>query len=670
MSGSATPEVTLLIQTVCTVDDNAVGAASKHSPPCAASVSRSFRSAAETGTVDTARWLGRWHDPGTRAARLVARCGHAREDILKPTSASHLVRARDHEVERVNFLFFTIEMEPGAVKGAHAGGRRAARAWGPVRLRWIGLTILAVVCAVGAAWGGWLLAGGDPSAIELPSWASPGISSVHAEADKEDRLQVISQPAGASVILDGNRRGSTPLVLTVSRGTHALLLRHPDAIDEQRQISVVTDTSMNVSMWLRRPTATLLKPAYPGATISEVRFLEDGRLALSMAVIATSRNRSESASREAWIYDPVRGSLTPFATQGSTAPQAAEIAISPDGHRLAYLQADPAGVSPRPTEVWVASAADTTAPAVCVFALPSANTSATSGSTGSADVEEIHDVAWTPDGSHLLITVRLAAISGGYVPAPRSRLLLVDASPGQNAPPVEVMTLPAEVVTGSYTWAADGNWVAFLTLAPDVSGGNTFVALCAVDTRAGGAISAFRYIADLGRVADPVGPLPVAPVAWSPGGEGRLVYAAATPKITVSNPLGLPTTSGGDPGLFTASPGGQGLSAEEGQRLGAVSGLLAPAWTSADEFDGATLIALARSDKGNRPLVLRGIDAVTGVPQNLDISLPAGIGGSGAVAARWDLAHGRLLVLARHDNSRSGLLDFWLVQLHAQSGRV
>jgi hypothetical protein len=32
------------------------------------------------------------------------------------------------------------------------------------------------------------------------------------------------------------------------------------------------------------------------------------------------------------------------------------------------------------------------------------------------------------------------------------------------------------------------------------------------------------------------------------------------------------------------------------------------------------------------------------------------------MVARWDLAHGRLLVLARHDNSNSGLLDYWLVQ--------
>lgn len=141
----------------------------------------------------------------------------------------------------------------------------------------------------------------------------------------------------------------------------------------------------------------------------------------------------------------------------------------------------------------------------------------------------------------------LAAVANGYAPAPRSRLLLVDASSEHLTPPVELMTLPAEVLASSYTWGPDGNWVAFLTQASTGSGGNSFVALCAVDTTAGGAVAGFRYVADLGHSSDPAGPMPVAPVAWSPRRDGRLAYAAAAPKITVTNPLGLPTTSGGEP---------------------------------------------------------------------------------------------------------------------------
>lgn len=68
-------------------------------------------------------------------------------------------------------------------------------------------------------------------------------------------------------MLDGRRHGSTPVEVEVSRGTHTLVLSHPDAIDEQRQISVDVDMAIGVSMWLRRPNATLLKPV----TLSDYR---------------------------------------------------------------------------------------------------------------------------------------------------------------------------------------------------------------------------------------------------------------------------------------------------------------------------------------------------------------------------------------------------------------
>src|SRR5262249_52989086 len=163
------------------------------------------------------------------------------------------------------------------------------------------------------------------------------------------------QPTGATVMVDGQRRGSTPLAVTVSHGVHTLLLNQPDAIEEQQQISVLAGATINVRMWLRRPTATLLKPAYPGATIPAAAFLEEGRLALSMAVKARSTKTRERAPRGAWMYDRKSGGLAQLAPQAPN-PQAAEVPISPDGLHLAYLQADTAGLSPRPSEVWVASA--------------------------------------------------------------------------------------------------------------------------------------------------------------------------------------------------------------------------------------------------------------------------------------------------------------------------
>src|ERR1700694_3726493 len=153
-----------------------------------------------------------------------------------------------------------------------------------------------------------------------------------------------------------------------------------------------------------------------------------------------------------------------------------------------------------------------------------------------------------------------------------------------------------------------------------------------------GPLNGFRYWADLVRQPDPTSLLPIASVAWAPMPDGRLVYTAATPKITVTNPLALPMSSGSDPGLFVATPTGPALSAEEGQRFGPATGLIAPAWRAAADPYGPGLLALSRSQQGSKPLVIRGINAVDGTDQNLDIELPSTVGASRAVTAAWGLA--------------------------------
>jgi hypothetical protein len=345
--------------------------------------------------------------------------------------------------------------------------------------------------------------------------------------------------------------------------------------------------------------------------------------------------------------------------------------VSPDGGSVAYLQSDQSSVprgngNPRLSEVWVARGG--AGSPVRVFTLPPVG-GQSSLSLPSGDVEVVDDIGWTPDGRQLLVTTLLVSVSGGAPAAPRSRMLLVDVlarDRESESAPVELVTLPATVVRGSYTWAADGRWAAFLTRSDGGPGNSGFVALCAVDTGAGGAVNGFRYVADLGRQTDATSLMPVAPVAWAPGPDGRLVYTAATPKITLANPLGLPVSSGGDPGLFLATPSGPTLTAEEGKRLGPATGLIAPAWRSAINSDGPGLLAIGRSQQGSKPLVVRGIDAGTGAVQDLGLELPSDVGnGPGLLAARWDLAHGRLLVLAHRDGTSAGVLDYWLVQLQA-----
>src|SRR5215471_14494326 len=97
--------------------------------------------------------------------------------------------ACDDEVEQVNLLFFTIEVERDAVNGTPAKRRPAsARTRRGGRLRRIGLAIAAVLCAVGAGCGGWLLAGGEPWTVELPDWV-PLVTPVHAATDDQARLE-------------------------------------------------------------------------------------------------------------------------------------------------------------------------------------------------------------------------------------------------------------------------------------------------------------------------------------------------------------------------------------------------------------------------------------------------------------------------------------------------
>jgi hypothetical protein len=574
------------------------------------------------------------------------------------------------EVAAVDLPFVTLELQHSS---ARRNGHRPAGGSLRRRLPRVVLAFLGMLCVPVGVWGGWVLAGGaDPTAISLPDWLALVSEPTPAVGANRVPLRITTEPDQASVSLDGHERGKTPLTLVVSPGPHRLLLKHPDAIDEQRQLTVTGDLNLDVSLWSLRPTAVQLRPAYPGASISDAAFLTDGRLSLSMALPGQTAN-PDVGMLESWIFDPDTGSLKPLMESGSSR-RAAVLSVSPNGRYLGYLRHDQstvqsAGTSPRLDEVWV-TGAHNSAPPARLFALPPL--SANPGSVPD-EVEELHDLVWTPDGQHLLVTARLVSAFGSYATAPRSRVLLVDAVPTDkelaSSAPVELVILPADVVPGSYSWGADGHWVAFLTRARLAPGSADFLALCALDTSAGGAVAGFRYVADLGRQPDPASLRAVAGAAWEPSSDGRLVYAAATPRTTVTNPLGLPITSGGEAGLFLATPTGPALTAEEGRRLGTATGVIAPAWQTTDGPDGARLLILARSDQGNKPLVLRGIDPVDGTVRNLGVELSAAVGGSGVVAGRWDLAHRRLLVLARRDDgSNAGQLDYWLVQLQAKQG--
>jgi hypothetical protein len=574
----------------------------------------------------------------------------------------------------VNLLFFTVELERTRPEDralhlqTHFGDSRR-----PPRPHAFTVVVVAALCVSAAVAAGWVIGGGGtgPLTDNLPDWI-PVATGASARSGDAVELDITSAPNNATVRADGQERGKTPLSLTVARGQHTLALTHPSAVDEERKLYATSDMHVNVAMFERRPDALQLKPVYPGAAVNGATFLDDGRLAVTMGLPSTAAgpgNSQRGMLNEAWILDPVRGSLVPFATTSN--PRAQIVVVSPDGRHVAYAQPHQtdAGGSRLLAEVLIVGA--DSGSTVLVFSLPPVDASRGAGVAPNGELEDVADIAWTPDGRHLLVTLRLVGLANGPPSASRSRVLLVDAglADGQQAAPVELLRLPAEVVRGSYNWAPDGNWVAFLTRVSSGVGGTDFVALCALDISKGGDVSGFRYVADLGRETDPRGPLPAADVAWSPTGDGRLMYVAATPRFTVSNPLGLPTTSGGEPGLFLTSPSGPALTAEEGQRFGLATGLFGMTWLPSDEAGSSRLLALGRSDKGSKPLVMRVVDAGSGVPQTLDVTLPNAVGGSAAVAARWDVRHGRLLLLAHRDNSTAAL-DFWLVQVRADGTGV
>src|SRR5262245_50428143 len=132
--------------------------------------------------------------------------------------------ARECEVEHVNLLLFTIEIERSAGGGgSRNAGPHAVERPRPGRLLWIGLAILAALFAIAAGCGGWLLAGGDPRELQLPGWLAFVTPAVAAEDDDQARLEVMSVPAGATIMLDGHQRGSSPLALSVPHGMHTLV---------------------------------------------------------------------------------------------------------------------------------------------------------------------------------------------------------------------------------------------------------------------------------------------------------------------------------------------------------------------------------------------------------------------------------------------------------------
>ena len=276
-----------------------------------------------------------------------------------------------------------------------------------------------------------------------------------------------------------------------------------------------------------------LRPVYPGASLVDARFLDDGQVALLVGLPA--QPGASSASRELWRLDPATGQLARVIVPGLDAP-ASTLVLAPGGQQVAYVtpgsaaavttslwpvngntpvQAQPGSHS---DAVWVASL-DASLPSRRIFEF-----SAATGPARSGVPERITDVAWTPDGSRLVVTTRQAG------PPIRSRIFLVDAvarnDAGSEPDSTELVLLPAEVIPGSSLMDPGGHWLALVTHAAVAPGGNDLLNLCVLELQPGGM---FRDLADLGSAT--LAPS-VAPFAWTPDADtapDRLVFVGPAP---------------------------------------------------------------------------------------------------------------------------------------------
>jgi hypothetical protein len=428
-------------------------------------------------------------------------------------------------------------------------------------------------------------------------------------------LELSSQPAGAAVELDGHQRGATPLELTVEPGVHRVSLKANEAQEGQYTLEVgPAGAALDAVLWRQKPRLTRLRPALPGAVLTDVRLLEDGELGLSIGL-------PPGRQLQAWRLDPRSGALESVLTSVA----GLRLTFAADGNHLAYLGSEIGpplpgsevfgSVDSASTVVWLVDPADTAVP--------------TSGWRVPLEArEQPVDVSWSPRGDRLLV-VTSQGLSGGAV---RSRLWLVD-SDGKHAQ--AVLNLPSEIVLGSELWSPDGQGVVFVAHAAELN------ALCLL--RMDGT---FRYVADLDPSAS--APLQYPPLAWSADGQ-RLLFVAPH-----QHPPGAPIAwLQPDPkhAVYLASVD------EPTAQLLADTDVDLATWRE----DGQ-LLGLGRAAPDGE-LSIRLLHGAAGADQQL-LALP--LKPSSRYAAAWDVSRARVLVAAQNT---SGSVDYWLAQLGLEADR-
>ncbi|MCL5107372.1 MAG: PEGA domain-containing protein [Chloroflexi bacterium] len=427
-------------------------------------------------------------------------------------------------------------------------------------------------------------------------------------------LEVDTTPAGASVEVDGSLRGSTPAVVALAPGEHRLRLRRDGYLDSVHTVHLAAGETVSVrdNLWRRRPTLRLIRPPLPGATIADGNFLADGKVALTVGL-------PPGEEIQTWVVEPdgTGRRVGPSSSKGpaALAPDGAQIAYLAQGRTTASGAAEP---SVRHSEVWVATADGRSSRQV--YVLPA-----------DAGGEQLADLAWTPDGRHLLVVSRQGQ-AGGVV---RSRLLWLEA---QRSIARDLITIPSEVVPGSYSWDAAGEQVAFLARSAQGT------SLCLIDLADG----RLHYLADVGR--GDAAPFPFTPLAWSPDGR-KFAYTALAQG---GGSQGIwPFVSKSSLALFVVDEDGP-----PGEQI--AGDAQSPAWR-----ENGSILVLARG-KGDGRLALKSISPSGQAEDSAELDLRVGR----SFAARWDMAHAQALVAHRDPSGvGSARSEFWLLRFGQEESR-
>ena len=412
-------------------------------------------------------------------------------------------------------------------------------------------------------------------------------------------VDVSSTPVGARIVVDGRSTGRTPAVVSLPAGARDIRLRRPGYAEAAYNVHLSPGGSANVAslLWGSRPEVSQLRPPVPGTTFASAHFLDDGRVALTTTF--------PSGKQQVWTTDADGHSQ--LAGPGEPAARAA---VSSDGRLIATATgSDAATFSNRATQVWVSGLSGSPA-SKRLYALH-----------GSSD-EDISDLAWAPDGKHILTAVANQGADGS-----QARFLWLDTMSGKDAR--QLAQTPGEVVSGSESWAPDGQAVALLIRT------QASIALCVIQLPGG-------QLHDLADTDQALGdPLPFAPMTWSPDGQHMLYQAGHT---GASGSFGWFSSKPDDP-LIEANIDGSS------PRPRSAPPAQFPLWRP----DGS-IVGWARVDSG-KPLSLISLTAPNSGEALAQLPLPAG----SAFAARWDPRHQQALVAVSRGTGFAPP-DYWLVR--------